>query len=323
MLYAFPLVSIIVPVYGTEQYLPSCIDSLCSQTYSNIEIILVDDQSPDRCSEICDSYSKKDDRILVIHQKNKGVSGARNTGLDHAVGEYIMFVDSDDKLLSDAVKVLIEDALIYDADIVSATSILFNDGHSLCVSDDGKVTIHNDEEPLLLSLNGERSTESVWAKLFKSSFINNIRFKEGKNINEDGFFIFQCCLNKPVYVQHNVPIYIYNVRVNSASRQVFSEEFLSMLYFCNEKEELIKDKYPHLINELKNMQVRTHLQFLDILCSVNGKKYLEIQNNSISVITQLQYYHKPINKHHELLSWIVVHKLYPIYKIVIRIKYYR
>lgn len=75
------LVSIIVPVYGTEAYLPACIDSLCKQTYGNIQIVLVDDGSPDDCPKICDDYAKKDPRIIVIHQKNKGVSGARNAGL--------------------------------------------------------------------------------------------------------------------------------------------------------------------------------------------------------------------------------------------------
>ena len=91
------LVSIIVPVYGTEAYLPACINSIREQSHRNIQIILVDDQSPDRCPEICDQYAREDPRILVIHQKNKGVSGARNTGIDAATGECLMFVDSEFK----------------------------------------------------------------------------------------------------------------------------------------------------------------------------------------------------------------------------------
>ena len=115
------LVSIIVPVYGTEAYLIACIESLCKQTYENIQMILVDDQSFDNCPQICDDYAKKDSRITVIHQENKGVSGARNTGLAHAIGEYVMFVDSDDELYSNAVEVLLGDALKYGADIVWAS----------------------------------------------------------------------------------------------------------------------------------------------------------------------------------------------------------
>lgn len=90
------LISIIVPVYKVEKYLRRCIQSIICQTYSNIEIILVDDGSPDRCPEICDEYASKDERIKVIHQENKGVSAARNAGLDAAKGEYVAFVDSDD-----------------------------------------------------------------------------------------------------------------------------------------------------------------------------------------------------------------------------------
>lgn len=101
-----PLVSVIVPVYKVEQYLPRCIDSIIGQTYENLEIILVDDGSPDSCGKICDEYAAKDPRIKVIHKENAGVSAARNTGLDTATGEYIMFVDSDDYLALDATEVL-------------------------------------------------------------------------------------------------------------------------------------------------------------------------------------------------------------------------
>ena len=87
-----PLVSIIVPVYGTEPYLSDCIKSILSQTYRNIEVILVDDQSPDKCPEICDSFARKDARVIVIHQENKGVSSARNVGLSIAKGFFITFL---------------------------------------------------------------------------------------------------------------------------------------------------------------------------------------------------------------------------------------
>ena len=90
------LVSIIVPIYGVEEYLNKCINSIINQTYKNLEIILVDDGSPDKCPEICDAFEKKDDRIKVIHKKNGGLSDARNAGLDIAHGDYFVFVDSDD-----------------------------------------------------------------------------------------------------------------------------------------------------------------------------------------------------------------------------------
>lgn len=96
-----PLISVIVPVYKVEKWLEKCLDSICKQTYSNLEIICVDDASPDRCGEILDAYAEQDARIKVIHQKNMGLSGARNTGLEHATGEWITGVDSDDYLQPD------------------------------------------------------------------------------------------------------------------------------------------------------------------------------------------------------------------------------
>lgn len=91
-----PLISVIVPIYGVEKYLEQCLDSIINQTYRNLEIILIDDGSPDRCGEICDRYASRDSRIKVIHQSNQGLSAARNAGMDMATGEYISFIDSDD-----------------------------------------------------------------------------------------------------------------------------------------------------------------------------------------------------------------------------------
>ena len=91
-----PLISVIVPVYKVEQYLGRCVESLLAQTYKNVEIILVDDGSPDSCPAMCDEYAAKYEKIQVIHQENKGLSGARNTGIDHAKGDFLAFVDSDD-----------------------------------------------------------------------------------------------------------------------------------------------------------------------------------------------------------------------------------
>lgn len=113
-----PKISIIVPIYNVEKYLPRCIASLLEQTLSDIEIILVDDESPDNCPQLCNDYAKKDNRIKVIHKKNEGLGYARNSGLDIAKGEYVMFVDSDDTIEKDSCSHLYNIAKVYDADIV-------------------------------------------------------------------------------------------------------------------------------------------------------------------------------------------------------------
>lgn len=310
------LVSIIVPVYGTEAYLPDCIESLCNQTYKNIQIVLVDDQSPDNCPKICEQYAQKDSRITVIHQQNKGVSGARNTGLKNVTGDYVMFVDSDDVLYPDAVSILLKDSLTFGADIVWAPKK--NEKHYV----EGESTIFQGEQALLLSLNLEHNINAVWSKLFKLTFIEGLLFEEGKNINEDGFFMFQCYMRKPILVRHNVSIYQYNIRLDSCSRQKFNDKYLSMLYFCDKKKELIALQYPQYINETRNMEMLTNLQLLDILCSTTDKKYKELEKRCIAKVCELRPGHKPFNNHCARLAWIVAHGMYPLYKKAIRLKYH-
>ena len=318
------LVSVIVPVYGTEKFLPSCIESICRQTHSNLQIILVDDQSPDNCPKICDAYAQKDCRITVIHQQNKGVSGARNTGLRHATGDYIMFLDSDDELYPKAVEALLSDAQRYGADIVSAAQkIVETNGNIISDGRNQDCVILKNQKPLLLCLAGDENTVSACAKLFNKKFIQDIFFCEGKNIHEDGFFLFQCCLKEPIWVQHNIVVYQYNLRDNSNSRQRFSDKYLSMIYYFERKKELLVDYCYQYNVQIHNMEVRTRLQLLDVMCSTRDKKYDVLQKESVNIVRNLYQYHIPINNHHKKLAWIVAHGLYPIYKMLVRLKYYR
>ena len=316
------VVSIIVPIYGTEEYLPACIESLCKQTHPHVQIILVDDESPDKCPAICDAYAQKDNRITVIHQENKGVSGARNVGMRYAVGEYVMFVDSDDELYPNAVEIMLKDAEYYKADIVSATKrVVDKNGLTIRSCEDCKISVFREEEPLLLSLNGEQNTNSACAKLFRKIFINELCFEEGKNINEDGFFIFQCYLKKPILVQHNIAVYQYNVRTGSSSRACFSDKYLSMLYFCTCKKELVAMKFPQYIVQSYNMEVRTNLQFLQILCRTNDSKYKAVQNDCIKTVRKGHKHYSTTDKKQKRFARIVVCGLYPVYKKIIQLKY--
>lgn len=322
-LHTNPLVSIVVPVYGTEQYLSKCVGSILAQTYSHIEIILVDDQSPDNCPKICDSFAERDSRVTVIHQENKGVSGARNAGMRCASGEYIMFVDSDDELYPDAVRLLLEDVEAYGADIVSAVKdVVLGDNSIKKISDDSTPVVYKGDEPLLLSLSGDRNTNSACAKLFCKRKIDGIFFEEGKSVNEDGFFVFQCYLRRPVLVQHNISVYRYNYREGSGSKQAFSDAYLAMLFFCEQKKKLVAAQLPQYINQAHNMEVRTGLQFLDLLCRTGDKKYKKLQSDCIKTVKKFYRYHRPVNSHHRSLARIVKCGLYPVYKIAFRLKYH-
>ena len=129
-----PLVSVIVPVYKVEQYLERCVDSILNQTYRNLEVILVDDGSPDSCPEMCDAYAQRDERVKVIHQKNGGPSSARNTGMHTASGKYILFVDSDDWLHINACERLVEHAEKLNCQIVYAKNVQIVDGKDVHMS---------------------------------------------------------------------------------------------------------------------------------------------------------------------------------------------
>lgn len=132
------LISVIVPVYNVEKYLSKCIDSILAQTYKNLEIILVDDGSPDNCPKICDEYAKKDNRIKVIHKENGGLSAARNVALDIAKGEYIGFVDSDDFIAEDMYEVLYNLAEKYNAEISSVSFYKVIENNIITIRDSRK-----------------------------------------------------------------------------------------------------------------------------------------------------------------------------------------
>ena len=178
-----PKISIIVPVYKVEEYLSICVDSLCKQTMQDIEIILVDDGSPDACGEMCDEYAKQDDRVRVIHQENGGLSCARNTGAKYARGEYLCFVDSDDYVALDYCETLYK--LLKDTDCDYSVC-------GACRFEDGEVPQPIDNHISGQFLNAEflemqitkRTEFGVWNKLYRKEVFEKIQFMEGK-LHED------------------------------------------------------------------------------------------------------------------------------------------
>lgn len=317
-------VSIIVPIYNSAAYLPACIESIMNQTYKNIEILLVDDGSTDSSLEICMKYSDVDNRIHVIHQENKGVSSARNNGLDNVSGEFFSFVDSDDELKENAIELLMNDILENDADMASAVlSMVAANGAITSIYENHLLTVYSGTDMVRLSLEGDRQTNSACAKLFKYDFFKDVRFVDGKSINEDGFYLFQCYALKPTVVQHNESIYLYHVREGSNSRNEFSDKYFDMLYFCDRKKEIVMKSFPEFSDKLIIMEVSVNLFFLEVLCRTKDKKYLEAQKNSIKLVKKFYRQFNCINKHERQMAWIVAHGLYPVYKAAVYSKYYR
>lgn len=185
-------VSIIVPVYNVEKYLDKCIESIVNQTYRNIEIILVDDGSPDKCPEVCNEWAKKDDRIKVIHKENGGLSSARNAALEIAQGDYITFVDSDDWIENDMIQSMLTCAAKNDADIVCCGFYFDNVDTTGHLQKFEKAEYENEEIVLNLLLDNIRP--EVCSKLYSAELINQFRFDESIKYAEDLPFNFYLML---------------------------------------------------------------------------------------------------------------------------------
>lgn len=239
-----PLVSVIVPVFNVERYLHRCVDSILRQTYSNLEIILVDDGSPDICPRICDEYAKCDKRVHVIHKKNGGLSDARNVGIDRSTGMFLSFVDSDDYLPENMIDVLMKKMLSCSAEIgITGYEYVNIDGKI-----SGKTNSLNNQV-----ITGYQALELLcdptcwwfyvpaWGKVYKRKLFENIRFPEGK-YNEDQFIMHELFDGAAKVITVNAPLYYYEQRDNSIMSEKFSvkrfndvEALLIRMNFCLER----------------------------------------------------------------------------------------
>ena len=240
------LVSIIVPVYGVETYLPECIDSLLAQTYEKLEIILVDDSSPDGCAEICDRYAQKDSRIKVIHKPNGGAASARNAGMDVATGNYICFVDADDVTEKEYVEYLLSTLIREDADIaVCGYYNLTKTQKTVALCQ--KPGIYSPTEYLTCFLK-DWSCSLLWNKLYRREVIGTLRMTEGHKI-DDEFFTYRIVMDSKKVVVTGFPLYGYRMRTSSvmhASVSYAERILLDKIEYISIRYEDIRQRYPVL-----------------------------------------------------------------------------
>lgn len=242
------IVSIIVPIYNTEKYLRKCVDSILKQTYENLEVILVNDGSPDNSLEICREYERLDSRVKVINKKNGGLSSARNAGLEICTGKYITFVDSDDYLEKNAIKHLIENIKEGDADIAYIHEIIVDEEY-----DEKQINLDEHIKTIYYSRNFlsaicERKVNcAVWGKLFKRELFDVLRFNETR-LNEDFLLFSEMLLEKEVkIIEDTYNGYYYLERINSISRQGFSKSLKDAVYNTIEMKELAKKQCNSLV----------------------------------------------------------------------------
>ena len=243
------LISVIVPVYNVENYLDRCVDSIVNQTYKNLEIILVNDGSTDSSGRKCDEWKKKDNRILVVHKKNGGLSDARNAGLEVANGTYIGFVDSDDFISLDMYRILLKTMIETNSDIVECNRRSFTDSDIIheANTDSFSVEVFDTEKALLELILERKLKQTAWNKLYQRQIITTL-FEVGK-INEDEYWTYQIFGKANTIAAVNAELYYYYQRESSIMHEKYSLKRLDGVIARKERLVYIENNYPSLFNQ--------------------------------------------------------------------------
>ena len=304
------LISIIIPVYKVEKYLNKCVESVVNQTHKNLEIILVDDGSPDNCPAMCNEWAKKDDRIKVIHKKNGGLSDARNAGLEIMTGNYVMFVDSDDFLDASICEKLLNIIEKYDVGFaMCGTNIVDENGNIKAVpKSDENVCVFTDFDALRQLLNPKLPyIMTAWAKLYKSSVFKNIKYPVGK-LHEDEFVIANIIEESKSFAYSNEKMYNYLRRSQSIMGQKTDKNVEHSL-------EAFKQRFAFLSKVHPNNQeiISSHLDQLRWL-------YFDTKNKKIKqdIFDEFKNTYKLLNK--KPLKLFLFRRLKFVYRIMISFK---
>lgn len=281
------MISVIIPIYKVEDYLEQCIVSVTEQTYRNLEIILVDDGSPDRCPEICDEWALKDQRIKVIHKENGGLSDARNAGLKVATGEYISFVDSDDWIAPNMYEVMLDIMEKENADIcacgIMASYTNKQEPVRVCPA------VGNSEEILKLLYDDTAFLVSAVNKIYRQKLWNDISFPVGK-ICEDTFTTYLLVDHAEKIVQISDPLYFYRIRENSIMTSAFSKKRMDEeeAWRCNY--EYMKKNYPSIYQKAFDF----YLQKVDVLIRTipkSERKKFEMESHYLHAILKNNFWY--------------------------------
>lgn len=278
------LVSVIIPVYKVEKYLRQCVDSVLAQTYHNLEIILIDDGSPDSSGDICEEYAGRDSRIRVIHQENGGLSKARNTGLSNAHGEYITFIDSDDFVDPRYVETLLKMTTENDASISCIDFKYFRDNdittpdrrtHYIHISDNSEYL-----EGILYQAIGNTA---AWGRLYKNSVFETERFTEGI-LYEDLDLIYRLLLSKGKVVWSDAKLYYYRKNPQSILHS-FSIKRSDVLDVTDRMADFMAANCRQLLRAARSRRLSAHFNIY-CLMAANGFKDDKLEKRCIDVIKE-------------------------------------
>ncbi len=283
------LISVIIPIYKVEKYLENCVNSVLQQTYENLEIILIDDGSTDRCPQICDEFAKKDKRVKVIHKPNGGLSDARNAGLDMCQGKYITFIDGDDYVSKNYIELLYNALIRNDADvsIVDAATIQENTVYSTD-SVEGSVETYTQEEAIVQSLN-IRIPQRAWGKLYPGACFKDLRFPVGK-LYEDLAVLYRILLKTKKIVVVRAPAYKYLIRSESIMHAKFNARQLDEIGIIDEEMDNLILHFP----EYKTMANGRRLySYFVVLRRINSSENVnEYTQEKEAIMSKIREYSK-------------------------------
>ncbi len=282
------LVSVIVPAYNVGRYVKRCLDTIVGQTYRNIEILVIDDGSTDETGRICDEIARTDERICVIHQANQGLSGARNTGLDHAKGSYVLFVDSDDWINKDMVRFLHSLAKEYNAQIAACgTEVVDDNGHVAYHLDDlEEIKVFSKIEAMKELPHDQRIRNVAWNKLYSKSLFEATRFPVGM-IFEDIATTYALVDKADCVVYSGKPLYYYYKSDTSILRSAFSAKWFDKVTACKMRADYYRTYY-------SGISQFPSLLYVNSVFNLLAKSYAERR--------KLSAYRGAIKQ--DLLSWI-------------------
>ena len=242
------LISIIIPVYNSEEHLALCLDSVVGQTYKNLEIIVVNDGSSDGSKNICEEYALKDSRIKVIYQENLGVCGARNSGLAVMTGDYVSFVDSDDYIEKNMYDILMEDLLANNCDMaVGGAFVHYGRGKIRRQYKRDMKFLSSGREAIQNMLTGKYYRGHLWGKLYKAALFKDKSFERDIEICEDSLMVLLILLEAEKVYFNSTPLYNYVVRKTGLFYGSFQERHYSGIVACERIIETLKTRQPDLV----------------------------------------------------------------------------
>lgn len=273
-----PFVSLIIPIYNVEDYLLKCLESVRNQRYPFFKAILVNDGATDSSAAIADKFIEDDDRFKLIHQENKGLSGARNTGLREAKGDYVFYLDSDDILEDTALELLVNAAVKYQADVVQGNFYYDYPEYLLLNQQQQKeIEVYNKKEAMSALLEHKTVLNFAWGKLIKTDLAKKHEFPEGK-FYEDTFWKYKVIHDVEKYVALKQPV-LYYLQRGSAISGAFSMRNLDQLEGEIQRLEFVKKNYPKEFEEqalkLLHHKVKHHYALLVDLTQKNQEIYKE------------------------------------------------